>query len=109
MATEVEVNMRIPTVTVRSPHEPDKRIDNSIVRFTRRIEVPTIPKPGDSLRLTIGGGEIPFDCTVTRAEWHEEKALFIVSCNYSKRSISLDMYSALVNDSDWTMKQLLIS
>ena len=107
MTTEVEVNMRIPTVTVRSQNEPDKRIDNSSVRFTRRIEVPAIPKPGDSLQLTTGGGEVVFDCMVTRAEWHEEKALFIVSCNYSKRSISVDMYSALVNDNAWTMKQLL--
>ena len=104
---EVEVNMRVPSLTVRSPGERDTRIDNAAVRFTRRTSVPAIPKPGDSLVLTMNKGETTFECTVTRAEWHEEKALFVVSCSYSKRSVSMEMYNALVSDTDWTMKPLL--
>jgi hypothetical protein len=104
---DVEVNMRIPSLTVRSPGERDTRIDNAAVRFTRRTSVPAIPKPGDSLVLATNKGETTFECTVTRAEWHEEKALFVVSCSYSKRSVSMEMYNALVADTDWTMKPLL--
>lgn len=104
---EIEVNMRVPTLTVRSPSEADKRIDNSAIRFTRRIQVPAIPKPGDVLSLSTDGGKTTFECTVTRADWHEEKALFVVACTYAKRSLTVDTYSALVNDAEWTMKQLL--
>ena len=46
------------------------------------------------------------DCVVTRSDWSEEKERFIVSCNYSKKSIAAADYEALVNDSDWTMKPL---
>ena len=106
MSIEVEVNVKIPTLTIRSTNEPPKTIDNSSVRFTKLIKVPTILKPGASLQLTTNGGQA-FECTVTRAEWSDEKALFILSCNYSKRSISADQYTALANDSEWTMKQLL--
>jgi hypothetical protein len=44
---------------------------------------------------------------VTRSDWSEEKELFIVSCNYSKKSIAAADYEALVNDADWTMKPLI--
>jgi hypothetical protein len=106
MAMEVEVNMKIPTLTVRSATEPDKRIDNSPVRFTKLVQVPAIPKPGTTLQLSTIHGD-PFECQVTRADWHEERALFIVSCKYAKRSISADEYNALVNDPEWKMKPLL--
>ena len=87
MAIDVEVNVKIPRVTVRSPHQADKIIDNSSVRFSKRIKVPAIPKPGASLQLTTSSSEA-FECTVTRADWNEERALFVLSCSYSKRSIS---------------------
>jgi hypothetical protein len=107
MPTEIEVNLRVPTLTVKVPNEPDRRIDNSAVRFTKRIEVPALPKPGESLLLSTNGGQTTFECTVTRSDWHEEKALFVVACTYAKRSLPVDTYSALVNDTDWTMKQLI--
>jgi hypothetical protein len=44
---------------------------------------------------------------VTRSDWNEEKGLFVVACTYAKRSLPADTYSALVNDSEWTMKPLL--
>src|SRR3954464_13241457 len=106
MATEIEVTLRVPTLTVKTDTELDRRIDNSAVRFTKRIEVPALPKPGDLLSLSTDGGRATFECTVTRTDWHEEKALFVVACTYAKRSLSVDTYSALVNDSEWRMKQL---
>ena len=99
--------MRVPTLTVRAPNEPDRRIDNSAVRFTKRIEVPTLPKPGEVLSLSADSGKMTFDCTVTRSDWSEEKGLFVVACTYAKRSLPVDTYTALVNDAEWTMKPLL--
>ena len=58
------------------------------------------------LQLTISAFQT-IECTVTRADWNDQRELFIVSCSYSKRSISPDEYGALVNDSDWTMKPLI--
>ena len=106
MSIEVEVNMRIPGLTVRAPNEADKVINNSYVRFTKLIKVPAIPKPGAPLILTTSAGQT-FESTVTRADWSEDRSLFIVSCSYAKRSISADEYGALVNDAEWKMKQLL--
>jgi hypothetical protein len=106
MSIEVEVNMRIPGLTLRAPNEADKVINNSYVRFTKLIHVPAIPKAGDPLTLTTSTGQT-FESTVTRSDWSEDRSLFIVSCNYAKRSISADEYGALVNDAEWKMKQLI--
>ena len=106
MAIEVEVNMKIPTLTLRSSTENDRKVDNKLVRFTKLIQVPVIPKPGDSLQLTTEP-DSEFACTVTRAEWHEQKAMFVVSCSYAKRSISSEDYHALVLDTGWRMKDLI--
>ena len=106
MPIDVEVNLKVPSLTVRVPGKPEpQRIDNGSVRFTKRTTVEAIPKPGDWLPLSTRFGE-PFDCTVTRAEWDEEKNIFIVSCSYARRSITADEHTALLNDSDWATKQL---
>jgi len=102
----VEVNLRIPRVTVMSLDQVAQIIDNSTVRFTKLITVPSIPKAGVSLQLSTSSGET-FECAVTRADWNEEKELFVLSCSYAKRSISADEYGALVNDADWKMRQLI--
>jgi hypothetical protein len=104
---DVEINLRIPRLTIRSASAPDKVIDNSVVRFTRLAQVPAIPKPGDPLQLAARVQSQTLECVVTRADWSEDKELFIVSCNYSKKSIAAADYEALVNDADWTMKPLL--
>jgi hypothetical protein len=106
MSIDVEVNMRIPGLTLKSPNEADKVINNSYVRFTKMIQVPSIPKPGTPLSLSTSAGH-QFESTVTRADWSEDRELFIVSCNYAKRSISPAEYDALVNDAEWKMKQLI--
>lgn len=107
MAIDVEINLRIPRLTIRSASAPDKVIDNSLVRFTRLAQVPAIPKPGAALQLPTRIEGESLDCVVTRADWNEEKELFIVSCSYSKKSIAAVDYEALVNDADWTMKPLI--
>jgi hypothetical protein len=104
---DVEINLRIPRLTIRAANAPDKVIDNSVVRFTRLAQVPAIPKAGEPLQLPARVNGDSIDCVVTRSDWSEEKERFIVSCNYSKKSIAAADYEALVNDADWTMKPLL--
>ena len=107
MPIDVEINLRIPRLTIRSASAPDKVIDNSVVRFTRLAQVSAIPKPGDPLRLAARVTGEAVESIVTRSDWSEEKSLFIVSCSYSKKSIAAADYDALVNDADWTMKPLI--
>jgi len=103
---EVEVNLRIPRMKVPSLDEKGYPIDNSLIRFTKMITVPAIPKPGEMLQLTKSDGST-FDCEVTRADWHDDRALFILGCKYAKRSISPEECSALLNDAEWQVKPLL--
>lgn len=105
MSIAVEVNLKIPGLTIRSGDQPVKVINNSAVRFARMIEVPAIPAPGAALEVPVAAG-LTFDCTVTRAEWHEEREIFIVSCHFSKSRISPGDYDALINNGDWTQKLL---
>lgn len=103
---EVEVNLRIPSLTIRTPNEPKKVTDNGSVRFLKRVSVPGIPKPGTTLQLTTATGS-PFDSEVIRADWNEDKQMFVVYCRYSKKSISMAEYNAIVTDADWEMRPLL--
>lgn len=107
MSIEVEVSLKIPRVTVppADQHQDHKIIDNRSVRFTKLIHVPSIPKPGVSLQLTTRSGQ-RFDCSVTSAEWHEEKARFVLSCSYAKRSMTAKEYDDLIHDAEWHMRQL---
>ena len=103
----VEMNMRVPSLTVRTEGQEPRRVDNSGVRFLKQLELPAIPKPGTTLEMMIGPA-IRFPVTVTRADWSEDKNMFIVSCTHSNKSIPLASYEALVaDDSGWTMKPLL--
>src|ERR1700721_137685 len=106
MPIEVEGNLRIPRVTVMSMDQVAQIIDNSSARVPQLISVSSIPKAGVSLQLSTSSGET-FECAVTRADWNEEKELFVLSCSYAKRSISADEYGALVNDADWKMRQFI--
>ncbi len=90
---------------VRALDEHGYPIDHRSVRFMAIVVVPAIPKPGDSLQLTTASGGM-LQSTVRRADWHEDKGLFVVACQYSNRSISADEYGALVNDPDWQMRPL---
>jgi hypothetical protein len=103
---EVEVNLRIPRMKVPSLDERGYPIDNSLIRFTKRITVPAIPKPGEMLHLTKSDGST-FECEVTRADWHDDRALFILGCKYAKRSISPEECTALLHAPEWQVKPLL--
>jgi hypothetical protein len=102
---QVELNLKIPRVTLRPADGPPQVIDNSAVRYTKRIDVPAVPKPGEVLQVPAGPFQT-FDCSVTRSDWNDERELFIVSCSYAKRSMSAEEYEALVNDAEWKSKPL---
>ena len=105
MPIELEVNLKIPRVTLRPADGPVQVIDNSAIRYTKLIHVPAVPKAGQVLQVAAGPFQT-FECSVTRADWNDERELFIVSCSYAKRSMSAEEYDALINDSDWKSKPL---
>ena len=106
MTQDVEVSLRVPNMKVRALDEHGYPIDHSAVRFKKIILVPSIPKPGDSLQLTTTSGRM-LQSTVQRADWNEERGLFVVACQYSDKSISAEAYGALVNDPVWQMRPLI--
>jgi hypothetical protein len=81
-------------------------IDHSSMRFRKIIEVQRMPKPGDLLELTTASGRT-LKATVARADLDEPRSLFVLSCQYSERSITPDDYAALSNDPAWELKHLL--
>ena len=69
---DVEIELRIPTLTIKLEEDKTQRIDNSLVRFRKVIQVPAFPPPGSKIALSIGS-EMAFECEIGRADWHEEK------------------------------------
>ncbi|HET9569595.1 MAG TPA: hypothetical protein VFP16_14560, partial [Vicinamibacterales bacterium] len=70
MPQTVEISLRIPSLRVRK-EETDtlETINNSDIRFSKQIEVDSIPKPGVVLTMAISSGET-FQCDVVRSDWH---------------------------------------
>ena len=102
-----EISLRIPSLRVRREgKDSPETISNSDVRFVKRIELERVPKSGDLLTMTIGS-EASFQCEVVRSNWHDDKNMFVTACRYSKRSISEAEYQALLNASDWQLRDLL--
>ncbi len=107
MAQTVEISLRIPSLRVRREgKEAPEVITNSDVRFGKRIELEAIPKPGDILTMTLSSGGT-FDCDVVRSDWQHDRNIFVITCRYSKRSISPAEYQALMGASDWQVRALL--
>lgn len=107
MPQTVEISLRIPSLRVKREDKDDlETINNSDVRFSKPIEVESIPKPGTVLTVSISSGET-FECEVVRSDWHHDKNMFVVACRYSKRSISPSEYHALMNASDWQVRALI--
>lgn len=107
MAQLVEISLRIPSLRVRAEGAKEKKvIANDGLRFSKRVELDAIPKPGHVLTMTSSSG-LDFTCDVVRADWRDDKDAFVVACRYSKRTISPDEYEALLNASDWQMRTLL--
>ena len=107
MPQTVEVSLRIPSLRMkRAGKDVVETVANSDVRFWKRIEVEAAPKPGDVLEMVVGS-DGAFTCEVVRKDWDENKNMFVVSCRYSKRSISADEYEKLMNAPDWQVRSLL--
>ena len=70
---DVEIELRIPTPTVKLDEDKTQRIDNSLVRFRKVIQVPAFPRPGSQIAVSIGS-DMAFECTIARADWHEENS-----------------------------------
>ena len=107
MPQTVEISLRIPSLRVRK-EETDtlETINNSDIRFSKQIEVDSIPKAGVVLTMGISSGET-FQCDVVRSDWHHTKNMFVIACRYSKRSVSPAEYHALMNSTDWQVRALM--
>jgi hypothetical protein len=107
MAQTVEISLRIPSLRIRREDTDTlETINNSDIRFSKQIEVESIPKPGVVLTMEISSGET-FQCDVVRSDWHHTKNMFVVACRYSKRSVSPAEYHALMNSTDWQVRALM--
>jgi hypothetical protein len=106
MAQHVEVSLRIPNMKVRPLDTHGYPIDHASVRFKRMIEVASIPKAGEALSLPTASGRM-LPAAVVRADWNDDRELFIVACQYANRSLSSDDYAALVSDPEWRMTPLI--
>jgi hypothetical protein len=102
----VEVRLRVPNMKVRALDENGYPIDHSSMRFRKVVEVPKIPKPDEMLELTTQSGRV-LQARVVRADWNEDRGLFVLSCQYVNRSIMPDEYGALASDPEWQLKHLL--
>jgi hypothetical protein len=107
MPQTVEISLRIPSLRIRrDDSDALETINNSDIRFSKQIELESIPKPGVVLKMAISSGET-FDCDVVRSDWHHTKNMFVIACRYSKRSVSPAEYRALMNSSDWQVRALM--
>ena len=107
MTQTVEISLRVPSLRVRREgKEGLETITNSEVRFGKQVVLEAIPKPGDVLTMTISSGAT-FECDVVRSDWQHDRNMFVISCRYSKRSISPAEYNAFMSASDWQIRTLL--
>lgn len=106
MSMPVEVRLRVPNMKVRALDDNGYPIDHSSMRFRKVVEVPKIPKPDEMLDLATQSGRV-LQARVVRADWNEDRGLFVLSCQYVNRSITPDEYGALASDPEWQLKHLL--
>jgi hypothetical protein len=107
MPQVVEINLRLPSLRMKATGDAEARtVVNSEVRFTKEVELNTIPKPGDILTMSAAGGQA-FPCEVVQANWHDEKNRFVIACRYGKRTVTADDYLSIANAPDWTSRPLL--
>jgi len=101
-----EVRLKVPNMKDRAKDENGYPIDHSSMRFRKVLDVPKIPKPDETLDLSTQSGRI-VQAKVVRADWNEDRGLFVLSCQYVNRSITAEEYGALASDPDWQLKHLL--
>ena len=76
------------------------------MRFRSVIDIPKFPHTGDMLVLSTSSGRT-LQATVVHVDLDEPRNLFVLSCQYTERSISAEDYTALANDPAWALKHLL--
>jgi len=103
---EAEVNLRIPSLVIKSPDAPPKSVNNTEFRFIKQMMLPALPKVGDVLDLSIANGTT-FKATVNRVKWDDNKHRFVLDCRWATHGISAADYGAIRADPAWTMKHLL--
>ena len=101
----IEINLRIPNMKVRTLDENGYPIDHSTIRFKKIIQVPAIPKVGQSLHLS--ASDKMLQANVVGVVWSDDRGMFVVACQYANRSISADDHRALTRDPDWRMTPLI--
>ena len=107
MAQTAEISLRVPSLRVkREGKDTPETISNSDVRFVKRIEVEKIPKADTVLVMEVASHP-SFECVVVRSDWHEDKNLFVIACQYRNRSIALADYQALLDAPDWQLRPLI--
>jgi len=106
MTREVEISLRVPNMKVRALDKSGQSIDHASMRFKKMVTLPAMPKQGDTLQLTTSTGRT-FSASVVRADWHEERELFVLSCQFGNRGITAEEYSDLVSDPEWALKPLV--
>ena len=72
----------------------------NLFSFPYYMQLPKFPPPGSTIDLSVGS-ELAFQCTIARADWHEEKQRFVLACKYPKQRIFPHEYEALLNDPQW--------
>ena len=107
MTHSIEISLKIPSLRVRREgKDVPETIVNSDIRFTKHVELDSVPKPGDVLTMTIGTDRT-FQCEVVRSDWRDDKNMFVAACRYGKRSISEAEYDSLVSAPDWQVRALI--
>ena len=101
----VEINLRLPSLRIKENGGEPRVVNNSDIRFTKNVELQSIPKPGELLTMSAGG--MTFPCEVIQANWHESKNMFVVACRFERRSISPAEYFAISDSAEWLTKPLL--
>ena len=106
MSKEIEVSLRIPRNT-KTPLLDDNGypLDTSAFRFKTVMQVPAIPRAGESLDVIASGRTLK--ATVVRADWSEDRGMFVVACQYANRSIAAEEQNALVADERWRLEPLV--
>lgn len=106
MSKPIEVSLKIPRNSkVPLLDENGYPLDNASIRFRTEMTVDAIPKAGETLHLTAGGSTLA--ATVIRADWSDDRGMFVVACQYANRSITAEEQGALVSDATWRMTPLI--
>ena len=104
MSQTIEVRLRLPVRSqIKSPAFPYGVAD---IRFTKKADVETLPKVGETFPMS--AGSLTFPCKVIQRNWDEHSSMFIVACEYGGTArISHEDYLTILEAPDWTPRALL--